>query len=79
MVREYVYIYIYVCFLSPQAGTMCWSRESMLSRNAFSPIFFQPVFCYKGSGSSGVRPEPRLESLNPDALQSTERAIHLLI
>lgn len=42
----------------------------------FSP---QPVFCYKGSKSSGIRPEPRLESLNPDALQSRERAIHLLI
>lgn len=58
---------------------MYWSTESMLFWNAFSPIFFQPVFCYKGSKSSGVRPEPRLESLNPDALQSRERAIHLLI
>lgn len=34
------------------------------------PFFPQPVSCYKGSESSGVRPEPRLESLNPDALQS---------
>lgn len=43
------------------------------------PPFSQSVFCYKGSKSSGIRPEPRLESLNPDALQSRERAIHLLI
>lgn len=55
----------------------------MLFWNAFStpppPFFSQSVFCYKGSKSSGIRPEPRLESLNPDALQSRERAIHLLI
>lgn len=45
----------------------------------FPVFFFQPVFCYKGSKSSGIRPEPRLESLNPNVLQSRERAIHLLI
>ena len=58
---------------------MCWSTGSMLFWNAFFPFFSQPVFCYKGSKSSGVRPEPRLESLNPDVLQSRVRAIHLLI
>lgn len=61
---------------SPRAVRTCWSTESMLFWNAF---FLQPVFCYKGSRSSGIRPELRLESLNPDALQSRERAIHLLI
>lgn len=51
----------------------------------FLPFFFlflslpQPVFATKAARASGIRPEPRLESLNPDALQSRERAIHLLI
>lgn len=62
---------------------MCRSTESMLFWNAFSLafiiIFFQPVSCYKGCESGSVRPEPGLESLNPGALQSTQRAIHLLI
>ena len=56
-----------------------WCFEHRFSLFFFFFFFSQPVFCYKGSKSSSVRPEPRLESLNPDALQSRVRAIHLLI
>lgn len=43
---------------------------------SLSPSLFSAT---KAARASGIRPEPRLESLNPDALQSRERAIHLLI
>lgn len=45
----------------------------------FLHFFPVPVFFDKGNNGMSIRPELRLESLNPDALQSTERAIHLLI
>lgn len=78
-------IYIFPC-LSGSDDVLLERIYVVLKKKAFSPrvrfyflFLFLPVFCYKGSESSSVRPEPRLESLNPDAPQSTERAIHLLI